>query len=376
MKLIKGSHRRNAVLKLIHWLHLWPSLVASLVLIVVCLTGAIVVFADEVIDFNNREVLYVNQVKTERLPMEVLLQNYAKAFPDQPTPSYLVTYKNPKRTVKFNHFDPVNGLQLIYMDPYTGEILKKDGTIHFFFVTAHLHASLLLGEIGKWIVDISTLIFVLGLLTGIVLWFPKKWNKSSRKIAFKINWKAKFKRLNYSLHNVLGFYALSICFVLGVSGVLLAYPNWSDASMKLFGGQTHEVWESSLPEFNSTQTIAPMNPVFEHFYDQDNGVEAIQVYTYALAEQGYYILNAASWVGLKNYIGKPHFINKYTGKEIAVPHSAHVHEKFENAVMMLHMGSWLGLWGKIISFLASLIATSLPITGFLYWWGRLKKNRR
>ena len=39
----------------------------------------------------------------------------------------------------------------------------------------------------------------------------------------------------------------------------------------------------------------------------------------------------------------------------------------------LHTGQILGLGGKIVAFLASLLAASLPITGTLLWWGRRHK---
>src|SRR5690606_24186558 len=106
-------------------------------------------------------------------------------------------------------------LAMVYVDPYTGKVLKVDGTIYFFFVTAHLHASLLAGTAGGWIVAIATIIFVISCITGLVLWWPKKWNKTTRKASFTIKWKARFKRLNYDLHNVYGFYSLLICFILG-----------------------------------------------------------------------------------------------------------------------------------------------------------------
>jgi uncharacterized iron-regulated membrane protein len=41
----------------------------------------------------------------------------------------------------------------------------------------------------------------------------------------------------------------------------------------------------------------------------------------------------------------------------------------------LHTGSILGLPGKIIAFFASLICASLPVTGFLVWWGKKKKKK-
>ncbi|MNL87508.1 hypothetical protein D3C87_2166950 [compost metagenome] len=40
------------------------------------------------------------------------------------------------------------------------------------------------------------------------------------------------------------------------------------------------------------------------------------------------------------------------------------------------MGSILGFPGKVMAFLASLIGASLPITGFLVWYGRKFKKKK
>jgi len=40
----------------------------------------------------------------------------------------------------------------------------------------------------------------------------------------------------------------------------------------------------------------------------------------------------------------------------------------------IHIGSILGLPDKILAFFASLIGASLPITGFLIWWGKRNKK--
>jgi uncharacterized iron-regulated membrane protein len=44
----------------------------------------------------------------------------------------------------------------------------------------------------------------------------------------------------------------------------------------------------------------------------------------------------------------------------------------------LHVGSILGLPGKVLAFLASLVGASLPVTGFIIWWNRkgFTKRRR
>jgi uncharacterized iron-regulated membrane protein len=41
----------------------------------------------------------------------------------------------------------------------------------------------------------------------------------------------------------------------------------------------------------------------------------------------------------------------------------------------IHVGAVLGLTGKILAFIASLVAASLPVTGTLIWIGRKRKMK-
>jgi uncharacterized iron-regulated membrane protein len=71
-----------------------------------------------------------------------------------------------------------------------------------------IHWSFLLKQSwGTYVVGIPVLIFVFMLISGIILWWPK--NKAARKQRFSFKWKnvKNWKRKNYDLHNVLGFYA-------------------------------------------------------------------------------------------------------------------------------------------------------------------------
>ena len=74
--------------------------------------------------------------------------------------------------------------------------------------------------------------------------------------------------------------------------------------------------------------------------------------------------------------------DQYTGKEL--PATGSYAGKFEDAPLAdkivrmnydMHVGAILGLPGKILAFFASLIAASLPVTGFYIWLGRKKKRK-
>src|SRR3569833_917781 len=71
------------------------------------------------------------------------------------------------------------------------------------------------------VVGISVLIFLALMITGIILWWPKR--KSDRKRSFTIKWGSRWRRVNYDLHNVLGFYATSIAIILAISGLSIAF---------------------------------------------------------------------------------------------------------------------------------------------------------
>ena len=76
------------------------------------------------------------------------------------------------------------------------------------------------------------------------------------------------------------------------------------------------------------------------------------------------------------------YFDQYTLQEIPVTHldgrykDATIADKIVRMNYDIHTGQVLGLPGKILAFFASLIAASLPITGFYIWWGRKKKKKR
>lgn len=42
----------------------------------------------------------------------------------------------------------------------------------------------------------------------------------------------------------------------------------------------------------------------------------------------------------------------------------------------VHVGIIFGLAGKVLAIMVSLIAASLPLTGFMLWWKRANKGKK
>ena len=83
------------------------------------------------------------------------------------------------------------------------------------------HDNLLLGTTGRTANGIGGICLTLLCLTGTILWWPgiEHWRRSLR-----VNLKASFARLNWDLHNVLGFCGFVFIIVWGISGIYFAFP--------------------------------------------------------------------------------------------------------------------------------------------------------
>lgn len=70
----------------------------------------------------------------------------------------------------------------------------------------------------------------------------------------------------------------------------------------------------------------------------------------------------------KNFLPNP--------KNLCTPFkNADVSDKITRMNYDIHVGAILGLPGKIFAFLISLLIASLPVTGFLIWFGRKFKSK-
>jgi len=356
------------------WLHLWPSLISGVILVFVCLTGTLIVYCDEILEYSAGDARYVS-VGKEKASADEIIAAVTQFDPNYQL-SQMVFFQEADRSMRIRAFHKdTKKLTFLYVNPYTAEVLKADPNAHFFYVTAHLHSALLAGEVGHWIVTISTIIFALGCITGLILWWPKRWTKKTVNDSFTIKWKAKFKRLNYDLHNVYGFYSLLLCFILSVTGIFIFFHSLGEVLSKAFGGSSEHV-EAILPEADGEGKSRDLAEFAYRALKAHPEKKNAGIWVYNLDKVGAYVINLGV-AGLKSTENLDLAIyNRYSGEEIFIDRPYIIHEKVENTIWQLHMGQWWGQFGKLSTFLAGIIATSLPITGFLIWWGRRKKKKK
>jgi uncharacterized iron-regulated membrane protein len=363
--------------KIILFIHRWLGFISGLVVFVVSITGCIFCFQDEIQDAIH-SYWKVEVQQTPYLDPSVLKSIALRKYP-QAKASYTYYYGKDRPAVVLADLGKA-GLNYIYLDPYTGKILhSEDLQSNFFIVVEYIHLYLLLPpKIGELVVGISVILFLVLMITGIILWWPKR--KSDRKRSFNIKWNGRWRRVNYDLHNVLGFYATSIAVILAISGLAIAFESVSNGIYTAANlGKTYTA-EKDIPK-SDTLNIQPATgspAVDKAFYlAQQRSPEAQMFLIYDPAANAETIGITAYAKSLHYYKSDLFYFDKYTGKQLGyLPHSKKsAGLKMNNMNYDIHVGQILGIPGKIIAFLASLICASLPVTGFIIWLGKRKKTK-
>lgn len=370
---------KKIILLINAWLHLWLGLISGVIVIILSITGCVLVF-----ELDIKQALYpymtVDKRSTdEQAPPSILYKKIKEKYPEKEVAS--VWYYGLDKSVKasIEHSDT-----LIYLNPYTGEILAEVDHEDIFHIMDEGHRNLWLGyTIGRPIVGWATFLFFLISLSGVVLWWPKRWNKRHLKQAFTINWKNKWKRINYDLHNVLGFYSLTLALLMAITGLIMSFPWMRQTIMWLSGGlpthpKTEEVnrveQESQLLPLDALvvadsiwhkvrKEIATLNKeaVIIHFPEEDEKT------VYACTD-----MHSGRWRDLSFDRNTLELLPR-TQKIIKDANAA---EWISRSNYALHTGFIGGSGTKVLYFTASLICASLPITGFYVWWGKKRKSKK
>lgn len=375
----KNSKQKNKWSQLNHWLHLWLGLTSGIIVLIVALTGVMFIYCDDIIDGLAGDAKYVTEVKTDRLTPEEIIASFKQQLPER-KPSYYINYRDPKRTVKLASSTKERDLQFSWIDPYTGKVLDSGKAYDIFYVIAHIHSGHIpFGDVGNLIVEISVWIFLIELITGLILWWPKKWNKSTRKQSFTIKTNATFKRLNYDLHNVPGFYNLIPALIITITGLIIVNKPLKSATHKLLDGtpKAYAQLRDISPQYDSTKTCAPLSPIVEKLFAKDKTAEQVKLSVAQKDSITSIYAATGTNIGLKGIEnGKTYVINRYTGQEMEIPVKVMNGLAIDEWTMNIHIGFWAGWFGKTLTLIVGLICMFLPVTGFIIWYGRNNKKKK
>lgn len=393
------------VKKVTGWLHLWLGLISGIIVFIVSLTGCIHVFHEEVLHFFPRknEVAAKIEIASEGRPLlkpsEIVRRVEKELYGDSINiDPFMLRYHRDQASILLSG-ETEKDRTWYLVDPYTGKVLEekretlsgtylvKNGKLvgenlqkfdfFRFILDGHLHLWLPV-KIGSFLVCYGTIVFMILLVSGLILWWPK--NKAAAKQRYWFQWKneTKWRRKNYDLHNISGFYMFLFLFLVGLTGITMGLEWMKESVHWVFsGGEVEEKMESQkpadmnkIPDFNST--LDAVLKTEEEKHPEANTYSMYWSYPSRNIETS--VIRVVAYLKPESQTS---IYDRYSTKLIGI--EQHDEEglahQVEELYLPIHEGSIGGLPTKILAFIASLISTSLPLTGFYIWWGRRKKGK-
>ena len=347
-------------------LHLWLSVPFGLILVLICLSGAILLFERDFGHIGQAEVV-TNGNKP--LPLDSILYATENYLSGNNSIVGVTTYPDSEQAYKVMLAKPA--MAALWVDQYTGEVLGQYNRAKIFKIASSAHRRLFGkskaegafgAKSGKLIIGISTISLLLIIISGLVIWWPKKGNL---KDALKITTNKGAYRFWFDFHCVGGVVSSFVLIVCIITGLNWSFKWYRDGFYTVLGSNVAKSASHKTPAENfiawerAYKEIKSLNPYAEiRMYQGDADV----------VEGGFGNQQAYKTYSFDSNDGKITSVLPYSEKE----RSNHI----KGWIYTLHVGSWAGWITKIFYLLSVIIGAILPITGYYLWIKRLIIKRK
>jgi uncharacterized iron-regulated membrane protein len=347
------------------WVHLYAGLIAAPLLFVLGLTGSFLVFEYPLDHLFHAHLAYV-QPAAEPMPLDALLASIHSAYPTAKVLTFALSPSSPAPDLAYfaqvqlpEHADS----STVFVNQYTGRVLGKIDGMSFATAVHEFHTDMLIGDRGAFIMMLIASLLILLSLSGIVLWWPRK--------IITIRWNASGRRINFDLHNAIGFYSFVFLLLFGVTGVVVY---WQSKWLPVANNALH------LPDTEPDLRIAPPNTSARAIPLEAVSTAARTTFPSARLTQ----INMPGTRGVyRAWLKFPEdgtplgrsfvLVNAYSGailytrsaRAVGVPTRF-----FREWNREVHTGDIFGWSTRILACLMSLMLPVLAITGPLFWWRR------
>ncbi|WP_324720295.1 PepSY-associated TM helix domain-containing protein [Salinimicrobium sp. HB62] len=364
--------------KFINDIHLWLGIGSGIIIFIICLSGTILVFQEEIEEIFAEDVVLNGQ----DLPLKSLtnLKNsISEAGLGQLSSITIPSGKEGFYEARIKTSPEDRRGTSFLVNPHTAEVLAQpeSAASEFMFSMFKLHRWLLLdSSIGRPIVGIATIIFMILSVSGLILWFPRKWRWRNFKQGFKIKTKANWKRINHDLHNTLGFYALLLIIIMGLTGLCWSFEWYREAAGAVIGTKVFNRGGGVEfdPEPVSEENIASLDRIYAIIHEEFNYEGEVSI---GLPGEDSPVYNIRKY---DESAFSPVISNKLvldqSGKVLQkdIFSDKPLNVQIASLIKPIHLGEIYGTFSKILYFIACLIATSLPVTGTIIWINKLRKK--
>jgi uncharacterized iron-regulated membrane protein len=347
----------------IFYIHSIAGLVSGLFILLMSLSGAALVFHEDIDTLQQPEFSIKDY---NNLSVDSAYNNLRQRFPYAQISSCAIPL-NKETPFVFSVYDPSYNqgkkVTQMFVHPQSGAFLgtrggSDDMKHNFMSWLSKFHNSFHLGKAGEWLLGVFSIVFLLSIITGLILFRKNIW----AVLSFK---KAVYKKGN--LHQLIGVYALIFNLMIAVTGFWMQRYVFKK-EFYATDNYTPVLKASPAFPFKYDSAFAQVKKTYPDFtaaviyFAQSNkskttvyGGRASNAYIHSKKFADVIMLDSAG------NIAKTRMINENPAAD-----------RYDIINSQLHMGNFGGLGIKIIYFVFGLSGGLLSITGFLLWWRRRK----
>ncbi|OWT55741.1 PepSY-associated TM helix domain-containing protein [Candidimonas nitroreducens] len=367
----------------LYFVHKWSSLICTVFLLFLCITGLPLIFKDQIAALTNTDPPFAQvDAGTPRVSLDKLADDAHARYPGQVITSFLIDDDEPQVIVYMTpswktFLGPGSKNHSLKFDAHSGALLN-DSTVPanpgsaFMKLVRDLHTDIFLDLPGALFLAVMGLLFVAAIVSGVLLYGP-----FMKKLDFGTVRAGRSKRIKWlDLHNLLGIVLAVWTLVVGATGVmnelstpLFKYWNRTEVQAMLAPYKGHPVpvrkdWVSPEQVFNTTVQALPGHTVMLLFPPGN-----------PFGSPYHYLAWAKGDTPLTSRLFTPVLIDALTGQitdKVKMPPYLRLLE----VSRPLHFGDYGGMPLKILWVLLDLSTIVVLVSGLYLWLKRRSVRER
>jgi uncharacterized iron-regulated membrane protein len=214
------------------WIHKWSSLICTLFMLMLCITGLPLIFHEEIDELLHEQVVAASvPAGTPKANLDQAVANAISNVPEK-VPHFLVWDRHEPDVLLVSigpslDADPTKN-RFVRLDAHTGAFLDSpDVTGRFTYIMLKLHTDMFAGLPGKLFLGLMGILFCVAIVSGVVVYSP-----SMRKLRFGTYRSSRPRIVRWlDVHNLVGITTVVWMLVVGFTGVL---NTWADLVIKMW----------------------------------------------------------------------------------------------------------------------------------------------
>lgn len=350
--------------------HKWTSLICTVFLLLLCLTGLPLIFHEE-IEHALMDIHMDEHPNEQKLSQDELIRIAEERNPGKKVRYAYWDYDEHPNQVLFDLTihpdDDFEKSQYVLMNEFNGKVLIEPKNEGFLYIMLRLHTDMFAGIPGKLFMGLMGILFLISIVSGVVLYGP-----IMKNFEFGMVRKHKSKRLKWlDTHNIVGIITLAWLVVVGFTGVI---NTLSDVVIGLWQqGQLAEMTApyKDLPAINTKYSSVDQALKISEEKDPTMKVVLIAFPGTMFSSKHHYAVFMRGTTEMTSKLLKPVLIDAEKGKFTdARPMPWYVNALFLS--QPLHFGDYGGLPLKIIWTIFDIASIVILITGVYLWLARRK----